>query len=125
MASMNKGVTMREVTVPKDKLLGTMKLNRDQHRAVFLKAQKKYRAAVISALDDRLQQAREGGVINLGFALPAPQDFTAEYDAAIAQIEWDMGDTVTLSEEDFNQFVLNQWSWARAFAASTELYVKK
>lgn len=114
---------MENITVPKDQLIHTMRVNRDEHRAQFLAAQEKYREAVIRELDRRLRQAREGGVINLGFTLPAPVDYTDSYDTAIQMLEWEVADEVTLSEHDFERYVLNKWEWARQFAASTQSYL--
>ena len=114
---------MENITVDKETLLEKMRDNRDHHRLQFLKAQDKYRDAVIKALDERLQQARNGGPLNLGFTLPEPRNYTDEYDAAIAMVEWDQGDVIVLSQQDFERFVLNQWEWARAFKMSTQSYL--
>ena len=114
---------MKNITVPKIKLLSTVRENRDHHREQFLEAQHKYRAKVIEELDKRLEQARNGGRINLGFALPEPVDYTSEYDSAIEMIEWEIDDEIVLSPEDFNRYVLNKWEWARHFAANTTAYL--
>lgn len=114
---------MESITVRKGQLLETIRANRDEHRQQFLTAQKKYREKVIEELDVRLEQARTGGRINLGFALPEPVDYTDAYDTAIGMLEWEIGDEVTLEEEDFKRYVLNKWEWARAFAASTKAYL--
>lgn len=114
---------MENICVRKDDLLVKIRENRDAHRSQFLKAQEVYRERVIAELDTRLAQARGGGVINLGFQLPAPVDYTAEYDTAIEMLEWEQADEVELGEHDFQRYVQNRWEWARNFAASTEVYL--
>lgn len=114
---------MENITVPKDKLLDTIRTNREAHREQFLAAQLKYREVVIRELDSRLAQARDGGAINLGFALPEPVDYSDQYDTAISMLEWEVDEEVTLAEHDFQRYVLNKWEWARMFAANTQSYL--
>ena len=114
---------MENITVEKDRLLSTIKENRNAHREQFLAAQEKYRERVIGELDKRLVAARNGGRIDLGFRLPEPVDYTDDYDTAIQMIEWSLGDTVELSHDDFARYVLNDWEWKRMFAANTQSYL--
>ena len=51
---------MHSVVVDCQKLLETVKANRDKHRAQFEEAQVGYRKAVIKELDKWLQEARDG-----------------------------------------------------------------
>lgn len=114
---------MDSITVNKDQLLTTITANRDTHRDQFLTAQKRYREVVIEELDKRLDAARTGGVINLGFALPEPKDYTESYDTAIEMLQWELEDTVVLDEMSFRRFVLNKWEWAAQFAGTTQVYL--
>ena len=113
---------MDRVKVEKSKLLETLKKNRDEHRATFLKAQEIYRDTVIEALEKRLEQARNGQLLRIGVSLPEPVDYTNEYDAAIAMIEWEVDDTIELETHVFRQFVLDDWSWKRTFLANSVAY---
>lgn len=115
---------MNTVTVNKADLIEKVTKNREEHRQMFLDAQVRYRARVIEELDARLMEARRpGGTINLGFAMPEPVDYTREYDTALSMLEWEVGDQVELDQSTFAELVLNQWSWARHFAASTVAYL--
>lgn len=111
------------VKVNKTDLILKVRGNRDTHRAQFEAAQVKYRERVIAELDVRLAQARNGGVINLGFRLPEPVDYTREYDAALAALEWEVEETVTLDDTLFRRLVLNEWEWQREFYANTQSYL--
>lgn len=115
---------MNDITVLKSNLIETVRTNRNEHRQKFLDAQTVYRARVIDELDARLLEARKpGGRIDLGFHLPEPVDYTSEYDQALAMLEWEVADRVTLDHDTFRQLVLNQWHWAKHFAQNTSSYL--
>ena len=114
---MNEGIK-----VEKARLLATLKENREAHREEFLAAQEKFRERVIEALDQRLAEAKKGSKVDLYIRLPEPEDYTYKYDAAIAALDWMIGDEVTLDDHEFKQLVLNQWEWAAAFAGNTQAY---
>ena len=115
---------MNDIKVNKAELVDQVKRNRDAHRQKFLDAQVIYRARVIDELDSRLMEARKpGGRIDLGFHLPEPVDYTSEYDQALAMLDWELADEVTLDQDTFRQLVLNQWHWAKHFAQNTGSYL--
>lgn len=114
---------MQDVKVNKADLLKRLEENRGAHRAIFERAQEKYREKVISLLDQRLHDAREGYPIVLTFGLPEPVDYTGEYDAAISMIEWEVEETVSLDEQAFRQLVLNEWRWTSHFVANSASYL--
>jgi len=114
---------MENVTVEKAKLLDTLKTNRTAHRELFLEAQTVYAQKVIETFEERLAAARRGDRVSTSIHLPEPRDYTDAFDRAIKMIEWSIGDTVELSEHDFQRYVLNDWEWQQAFASSTQMYV--
>jgi hypothetical protein len=113
----------RLIKIKKDRLVATVTTNRDEHRDQFLAAQKKYREKVIEILDERLATARKGGRIDVYISLPVPVDYTNEYSAALAALDWEVEDHVYLSQSEFNRLVLNDWEWKRDFAANTQSYL--
>lgn len=114
---------MNTVTVKKEKLIETLTANRAEHRDQFEKAQVKFRERVIEELDKRLDRAKKGDRVKLTISLPEPRDYTDSYDTALAMLDWEIDDEVTLSQQQFNQLVLNNWDWAQAFAGSTQVYL--
>jgi hypothetical protein len=109
----------------KAKLLAILKTNRDEHRDIFLKAQKAYRQRAIEVLDQQLRLAREGKSFVLAeiIQLAAPEDHTGDYDRAIKMLEFSVDKTVVLSAADFSNLVQDQWSWSRQWAFSNSRYV--
>lgn len=111
-----------QVTIKKDELLTVLADNRDRHRDKFLAAQEAYRAKVIEILDARLADAREGREIDMHFKMPVPQDHTSDYDTEIRMLEMEVSDEVTLRDHEFEQLVMDNWSWTPAFAATNAVY---
>lgn len=116
---------METVTVRRDELLKVVKKNRDNHRAVFEKAQTAYRARMIQELDSMLADAKAGRKIRRAIAMPEPEDHTPDYDRIIRMLEMSVNDVLELSEYDFSRYAMDQWEWAASFAANTASYVKK
>jgi hypothetical protein len=114
---------MQEITVSKHDLVAKLQANRDEHRSMFIKAQERYRDAMIVELDRALHEARQGHPIKRAFALPVPEDHTEEFDTAIEMLQWEQADEVLLSDRDFRRFVQNRWEWAASFAANTQSYL--
>lgn len=115
---------MDHVTVDKGDLITTIRRNRDAHREIFERAQEAYRAKWIALLDERLRDAERGHKINRLFALPEPEDHTADFDTALRMLEWEVEGEVELTRRDFERFVENRWEWAQSFATSTVSYIQ-
>jgi hypothetical protein len=114
---------MQEITVEKSALLAKIRANRDEHRSMFLKAQERYRDAMIAELERSLQEARDGQPIRRSFTLPVPEDHTVDFNTAIEMLEWEREDSVVLDHRDFARYVQNRWEWAASFAANTSAYL--
>lgn len=114
---------MKEITVDKERLGQTLVRNRDEHQHLFQTAQREFRAKFIEVLERRLAAARSGDPVKAYLSMPEPVDYTEAFDRAIAMVEWAEGDTITLSEQDFQRYILNKWEWSPAFEANTVAYV--
>ncbi len=115
---------MNAIKVSKTTLLATLRTNRDKHRQIFLEAQQGYRIAVITELDNMLAEAKAGKKIRRSVTLTEPMDQTKDYDRAIAMLEMSVETEVSLEEHDFQQYVLDEWTWKRQFNTSNMLYSK-
>jgi hypothetical protein len=113
-----------KVTVKKEELLNAIRKNRETHRESFLKAQKGYRETVIKALDQTLAEAREGQrfVLERITALVMPQEHTTDYDRVIKMLEMCVADEVTVTEQQFSQYVLDDWGWKKQFITTNARY---
>lgn len=114
---------MKNVKMKVSELLEIVKKNREEHRALFLKAQEGYRKKVIEELEKRLADAREDRKIDVMFRLPEPADHTSDYDRTIRMLEMCVEDTVEVGDMEFECFVMDNWDWKRAFLTTNSQYV--
>lgn len=113
---------MQTVRIEKSKLLEIIKKNRDEHRDIFIEAQKNFRADVIAKLDAALAEARDGKNIPQFIQFAAPSDHTKDYDNVIRMIELSEDSILTLTAIEFRSYVMDEWSWTHAWAASNSRY---
>jgi hypothetical protein len=115
---------MKDVRIKKNDLIGIIMKNRDEHREIFLAAQKKYREIVITLLDEKLRTAREGKpfVLREIVALVEPVDHTRDYDRALQMLDLEVEAIVVLSTADFSNLVQDQWQWSHQWAVSNSRY---
>ena len=103
-------------------LQATIKSNREKHREIFLEAQTGYRKAMIAELDARLKEARNGGKISRINFLTEPEDHTRDYDRILTMLEMCSESHVELDEDEFAQYVMDDWRWKRQFLLSNSAY---
>jgi hypothetical protein len=119
---MNGSVGMSTVTVKKDELLATVRANRETHRTIFLEAVQGFRAKAIEMLDERLKDAVAGRRIDISIHLPRPVDQTRDYDKVIKMLEMSVDDEIELTQNEFTQYVMDDWSWKKQFSAVNKTY---
>lgn len=115
---------MREVNVKRLELLEKVKINREAHRGLFLKAQEGFKKAVLEALEKSLDDARSGKRFNNFWQLPEPIDQTAEYDRTIAMLEMSVDETITLTSQEFDCYVMDNWNWKQNVTLRNMSYTK-
>jgi hypothetical protein len=113
------------VTVKRDTLLAALKKNREEHRKTFLEAQEGFRAMVIEKLDAMLKDARDRKPITLRIDLPAPTDQTRDYDRVIRMLEMSINEEILISEQEFSQYVMDDWGWKAQWVGTTSNYTNK
>lgn len=113
---------MRTVTVDRDEFVATVQTNRDNHRSVFEAALKGYRRRWIRELERRLVDVHEGRQIDQYFRLPEPEDHTDDYDRVLTMARMSVDDVIELTEDEFGQYVMDQWHWKNEFTNTTTMY---
>lgn len=114
-----------KVTVSKNELLATLRANREQHQATYVKAMEGYRAALIDELGRLLLDAREGRPVSHTINLVQPSQHIKDYDRVIRMLEMSQADEIVISESQFNQYVMDDWNWKTTFLASNTRYTGK
>lgn len=115
---------MELVRLDKDDLLGILRENREQHRAIFEEALEGYRDEGIRLLEQHIADIRAGKVREVFIRVPRPQDHTSDYDRVIRMLEMSQDDVIEVSEQDFRSYVMDDWAWKQDFLVSNRMYSK-
>lgn len=124
MRDMGRNV-MRTVKLDKKELLDIVKENLKQHIAIFNEAVEDYKILVLKISKENLKLAKTGDleVFKKIELLPtAPISYAKDYERAIRMLELSVDDVIELTEDVFNQLVLDEWGWKNQFTASALLY---
>jgi hypothetical protein len=113
------------VDIHKQLILDVLHRNRDAHRAVFVKALGRYHELLEQALVDRIDaiDKHPDKPVKLLINLPTPEDHTRDYDRVIAMIQRHQGETVSMSEQKYANYMDDEWDWTRAWVGNTRSYV--
>jgi len=112
-----------KITVDKADLLNALRSNRDQHKIQYQAAIEKYRERTLEWFEAQIEALKAGKDPQRMLPLPVPEEHTADFERAIQMLEWEMGDTIDLEEHQFQEYVMNEWGWARTFTSNTQSYL--
>ena len=115
---------MRNVTVNCDEFLVEVTANREAHREVFEEALEGFHMRLKAELDKQVRDLKAGRDINQYLGLPEPEDHTDDYDRVILMAHMSVEDTITLSEDEFAMYVMDQWRWKQDFTETTLRYLR-
>lgn len=103
---------IREIRVDKQQLIDQIRANKENHIDEYDKAVEAYRKEAERQLKSQLK-ALQNGSLSVKVNLVAPSNKTEEYDKLISMFEWEKADEVVLSQGEFNEYVLDETSFAR------------
>ncbi len=113
---------MNTIKVNKQELLAILKKNRDNHHAVFEEAFEGYRKESIRIHEENLKTLKGNKRVIVAFYETAPQDHTADYNVVIRMLEMDVGNTVDLNQQQFTNYVDDNWNWKQQWTISNSKY---
>ena len=123
-----------KVSALRSGLLATLKENREKHISDFNDAYVGWLEAVREELSTNLDQVckaidnKSTNVRNVDVSRRAhqrPESHQREYDRAIQMLELHVVDTLDISADDVQKYVMDEWDWSDTFNASTTLYNKQ
>lgn len=142
----------RDVHVSREKLLATLKSNREKHIKDYEEAMAGYKEQAMASLEKAVEAARSGieknyleakrkieafdpndAGTNIDYMvlvkeaclrLPLPVCYSKAYDSAIATTEWDEREVLELTHAQFECFVRDIWDWSEEFVGVTSIYKK-
>jgi hypothetical protein len=113
---------MDSIRISVDKLRETVKKNRENHRTIYEESFQKYRDMAIAELKQMLAEAKAGKRIRRSIQLTPPMNQTSDYDRVLKMLDMTTDDVVVLSEEDFAQYVMDEWRWKEQFSQINSTY---
>ena len=103
-------------------LLEALRKNREAHTAEYKEAYEGFKIAFIQECVKLLERAKEGKFDKQAIGLAAPMDHTKDYDRVIRMMEMCTAEEIIVSENQFSQYVLDEWNWQGQFKMSTAAY---
>lgn len=115
---------METVKLNKGDLLKIVRENKETHVNEFNESVEDYKAAVLVVAKNNLKAAKTGEVEKFKFeSFPAkPVSHENEYNRAIRMLELSVDEEITLQEHEFQQLVLDEWTWKHQFATANATY---
>lgn len=113
---------MRDITVKKDKVLEILRKNRAAHKGIFDEAVEGYKREALARLEQEIARIQRGSLAAVYVQVPTPVNHTNDYDRAIGMVEMHEGDDVQLSEDDYSQYVMDDWAWKHDFLSRNSGY---
>jgi hypothetical protein len=110
------------VLVEKQKVLETLIKNLTKHKLEVAEALEGFAAKAEAALAEELERVRKGKVDGVQVILPAPKSFVRAFESAIAMLEAHQGATISLTQKQFETYMMNRWDWLRAYQMSNSAY---
>lgn len=113
------------VTVKKTELLETIRKNRAAHKATYDEAVAGYREESVAKLTSMLEAAKGGQHIETSTGLKPPVQHLKDYDRVVRMLEMSTAEEIKISENQFQQYVMDEWSWKEQFATAANMYSNK
>jgi hypothetical protein len=115
---------MQTIEVDKKQLQAILLRNRKDHQEKYQAAMEGYRAEVLAGLKKLVQSIANGGKIEKAVTTKdrMPEDHTKDYNRAILMAEMSVSETMSLDQDDFEQYVQDQWHWSATFSSSCSSY---
>jgi hypothetical protein len=118
-----------EFEFDRQEIIGRVTANRDRHVKEYALALRGYQAdmeqearALAEKASKIARQAKRGTLTPEGehrhgfhFEAEAPKLFERDYNRVLAMLEMTPTDSVSLTEQDFARFVLDDWEWKKDF----------
>jgi len=109
--------------ITKEFFLEKLKANRKQHTEIFEEAFENYTKLALELLNIALEHAQDGNVDLLALnQLQKPVNHLKDYDRAISMVENSQDGEFDLEENEYDQYIMDNWGWRRSFLVSNSTY---
>lgn len=115
---------MDSLKYKRDVVLAKLQENREKHRLAYEDAMEGFKEAVVTELSEALELAKAGKEYRLVLKQTKPAEYLKNYDRAIAMFSMSSQDEVELTENEFTQYVMDNWNWSMSFTDTARTYGK-
>lgn len=117
---------MKQVTVDTKTLIDTITTNRETHIVDYKDAHAKWADQATEYHRQQFESLTQNQHEVTNLEKPEePQNYVDSYNVALKMLEMSVDESVTLSNQEFQQFVLDEWHWAHSFRSSVNSYTGK
>jgi len=115
---------MKTVKVKKDELLKELRANLETHKSEYEEMIEKYYDAVGVEANKVIGQVMDKKDIDLNplYKVSKPELHESSYNRAIKMAEMSVDDVIEMEEKEFNQLVMDEWSWSHVFNNTKTAY---
>jgi len=111
----------RTITVKKLALIEQLKTNKVKHIKEYEEAVIAYKEEALLQLASQVQRVEEGS-LDARLNLVTPINNSGEYDKVISMFDWEINEDVELEQDEFNEFVLDEFEFARDAKFANTMY---
>jgi len=115
---------MRNIKVSKDRLVVAIANNRTKPNEEYSLMMSEYKK---NLLDATRKMLAENDTKTSGFQtkinLTEPVNHDQEYGRVRSMLEMSVEDEITLSNDEYRQYVMDEWVWASGFELSKSMYL--
>ena len=113
---------MQNVKVRKNELLTKVTANRAKHIDEFKTAHEVWVEQTIAAHKQVIKNLKEIGKIGIANFGVEPTSQEDSYNTAIAMLNMSVEDEISLTLQEFKQYVMDEWNWSQSFKSITSNY---
>ncbi|MHB8098029.1 MAG: hypothetical protein ACYDD5_00380 [Sulfuricurvum sp.] len=114
-----------KVKVNKNDLISKLEENREIHITEFNELKVDYMEAFTKQLKEMTKSVKNGNFnTTTDFTMVKPTSYLKTYDEVIGMLKMSIEDTFEITQDEYRQYVLNDWNWSRSFAITKASYGK-
>lgn len=113
---------MNNVNIEKGVLLPIIEENKQKHNQIYVAAVSGYWAKAEEVLNQKLTQIKNQEKIDSYLGLSFPENHEDDYNRVIKMVALSSDNVLNLTQIEFNQYVMNNWSWRNSFLSTNSIY---
>lgn len=106
---------MKDITVEKTELIGKLKANLAQHEEDYCDAYEAWKKAATEYHEQRIIEIRDDLKPASTSEPQKPSNYASSYQQALEMLQMEVRDVVTINENEFRQYVQDQWTFTLHF----------